>query len=95
MYGQPSVFCALNVFDICMVSLLPLLKLYCTLKIEGGFLKPWKPPSLRPWYVHAGSVASYSYNVVDDISCLSDRLKFPVQSYSSSHQVTIISLSLL
>ena len=47
------------------------------------------------YYVHAGSVASYSYNVVDDISCLSDRLKFPVQSYSSSHQVTMISLSLL
>ena len=49
MYGQPSVFCALNVYDICIVSLLPLLKLYCILKIEGGFLKPWKPPSLRPW----------------------------------------------
>ena len=81
MYGQPNVFCALNVFDICIVSLLPLLKLYCILKIERGFLKPWKLPSLRPWYVHAGSVASNSYNAVDDISCLSDRLNFPVQIF--------------
>ena len=52
MYGQPSVFRALNVFDICIVSLLSLLKLYCILKIEGGFLKPWKPPSLCPWQVY-------------------------------------------
>lgn len=43
MYGQASVFCTLNILSFALL-INTAETLYCILKFEGGFLKPWKLP---------------------------------------------------